>query len=229
MPLNKDSGNVLDLVEIKEIRQSTVLMKNGSLRQIVMVGGTNFSLKSEDEQNIITQAYQNFLNSINFSIQIIIHSRKINIERYVARLDESRNKESSGLLREQINEYQQFVRGFITDNPIMAKTFLVVVPYTPVNLPSLTSSSSFLSALPFFGKKKTEEETKKTSDEQLAAERKSFDEHYEQLRQRTSQVVQGLSTIGLEAVALNDEQLIELFYNFYNPETVERREVELKK
>lgn len=77
-----DLGNSLDLVDIKEIKESTVVGNDGGFRQIIMVGGVNFALKSDAEQNIMTQAYQNFLNSIDFPLQVVIHSRKVNIEKY---------------------------------------------------------------------------------------------------------------------------------------------------
>ena len=220
-----DTGNVLDLVSIKEIRQGTVIMKSGSFRQVLMIGGTNFSLKSESEQNIITEAYQNFLNSINFPIQIIIHSRKINIEKYLQKLDERRANEPSPLLQDQTLEYQEFIRGFIKDNAIMAKTFFVVVPYTPVSIKK--TGTSILDSLPIIGKKQEiKKDDKKKTDEEKAKEfEEEFQEALVQLGQRVAQVSQGLFAIGLESVPLNDEQLVELFYNFYNPETVEKEHV----
>lgn len=222
MAISNDTGNVLDLVSVQEIKEGTVVMKSGSFRQVLMVGGTNFSLKSESEQNIITEAYQNFLNSINFPIQIIIHSRKINIERYLSRLDERRSAEPSPLLQDQILEYQEFIRGFIKDNAIMVKTFFAVVPYTPVTLTK--TGSSLMDSLPFFGKKPTgkNDGQKKTEEDKVKEKAEQFEEALVQLRQRVSQVSQGLFSIGLETVVLNDEQLVELFYNFYNPETVEK-------
>jgi len=228
MPLSGDYGKVQDLVEIKDIRQGTVVMKHGGLRQVLMVGGVNFSLKSEQEQNIIVQAYQDFLNSVTFSLQVIVHSRKINIERYVSRLDELREKEMSPLLQDQIAEYQEFVRGFIKDNPIMVKTFFVVVPYAPISVPgvSVGASASFLGSLPFFGKKTGDGEKKKedAATERAKADQAAFEEALVQTKQRVAQIQQGLFAIGLESVILNDEQLVELFYNFYNPETVEKQE-----
>jgi type IV secretory pathway VirB4 component len=224
-----DTGNVLDLVSVKEIKEGTVIMKSGTYRQILMVGGTNFSLKSESEQNIITEAYQNFLNSVNFPVQIIIHSRKINIEKYLKKLDERRAGEPSPLLQDQILEYQEFVRGFIKDNAIMVKTFFVVVPYTPVSIKK--AGGSLLDALPVIGKKraaseKEKEEKKKNEEEKARDAAEEFEKALVQLKQRVGEVSQGLFAIGLESIALNDEQLTELFYNFYNPETVEKEKAE---
>lgn len=217
----KNVANTQDLVEIENIQDKTVILKDGSLRQVVMVGGINFYLKSEEEQNMITQAYQNFLNSLNFQIQIVVHSRKINIERYLRNLDERRAKEQSALLQDQISEYQEFIRRFVADNAIMSKTFFVVVPFYPLGASLPTKSAAGF--LPFLRKKTPAKE------EGVAEERKKFEENLLQLTQRVNQVVEGLAQIGLEAVVLNDEQLLELFYNFYNPETVEKEKVTVPK
>lgn len=215
----KEFANTQDLVAIEEIRDDTVVLKNGSLRQILMVGGVNFSLKSEEEQVIITQGYQNFLNALDFPIQIVIHSRKINIDRYLAGLEARRVEEPSALLQNQIAEYQEFIRGFVTENAIMAKTFFVVVPFSPIVLPSKEAVSKFI---PFFKKKNHEAEKRA-----LEAKQMSFREALGQLKQRVTQVAQGLAAIGLETKVLTTEELIELFYNFYNPETVEKEKLNL--
>ena len=219
-PLQKqDAGNSLDLVDIQEIKQSTVIVKDGSFRQVVMVGGVNFSLKSEMEQNIITQGYQTFLNGIDFPLQILVHSRKVNIESYIATLTARKEIEQSPILQNQIDEYSKFVQGFVEKNAIMEKIFLVVVSYYPVSmLPNAKNVSGVLSM--FGGGKK--ENPAETAQRAAEAE-KMFGENLAQLSQRTAQVTSGLLNIGLEATVLDDEQLIELFYNFYNPQTVERQ------
>jgi type IV secretory pathway VirB4 component len=218
LPQQQDLGNSLDLVDIKEIKENTVIVKDGSFRQIIMVGGVNFSLKSDTEQNIIAQAYQTFLNSIDFPLQIVIHSRKVNIEKYIDSLAQRREIEPSPILQNQIDEYTKFVQGFVEQNAIMEKIFLVVVSFYPISgLPSVKNVSSMI---PFLGKKKNTPAAAATqrADEEV----KMFGENIEQLKQRVSQVTSGLLNIGLEVVTLNNEQLIELFYNFYNPQTIER-------
>ncbi|MDO8515884.1 MAG: hypothetical protein Q7S28_01390 [bacterium] len=210
-----DFSNTQDLVDLSEIRDKTVIMKDGSLRQVLMVSGINFSLKSEEEQNLITAAYQNFLNTVEFSLQIIIHSRKINIQKYLDDLGNRLEAEVSPILQNQIAEYREFIGKFVTENAIMEKTFFVVVPWFPHSLMPKTS----LSGMPF-GKKSSAETEKK--EEEIKAD---LENSLGQLRQRVSQVTDGLGTIGLEAILLNDEQLIELFYNFYNPETVEKENI----
>jgi type IV secretory pathway VirB4 component len=214
----KNFANTQDIVDIENIRDKTVVLKDGSLRQIVMVDGINFALKSEAEQNVITMAYQNFINSIDFPIQIVVHSRKINIEKYLENLAEYEEKETSPILKNQAEEYREFVRDFVEKNPIMEKVFLVVVPFTPVSL-AAEAGGVISKFLPFFGQKKDTEEQKRSEEEKERA----FRESLAQLEQRTNQVLEGLLAIGLDSKVLDDNELVELFYNFYNPGTIEKK------
>jgi len=214
----QEAGSSLDLVNIKEIKENTVVVKDGSLRQIIMVGGVNFSLKSDTEQNIITQAYQTFLNSIDFPLQIVIHSRKVNIEKYIDSLMQRRAVEPSPILQNQIDEYTKFVQGFVQQNAIMEKIFLVIVSFYPLS--GLSGVKSVTSGLPFFGKKK--QSAASASAQRAEDDANTFNENLAQLNQRVAQVTSGLLNIGLEVTVLDDEQLVELFYNFYNPQTIER-------
>lgn len=211
-------ANAQDLVTIEAIKQNTICTTDGRLIQILMVDGFNFSLKSEEEQNNIILGYQNFLNSIDFPLQIIIHSRKINIENYLQSLTEDGKENASALLQSQINEYRDFVKEFVKDNPIMTKTFLVVIPFTPA---SFAKKTSMFGLFPFFKNKK---EAQQKAEEASEAE---FKRNLVQLEQRVGQMTDGLRAIGLETVKLSDDALIELFYNFYNPETVERENISL--
>lgn len=217
MALN--AANTQDLVEVEEIVSNTVVLKGGRLVHVIMIDGVNFSLKSEQEQNIITFAYQNFLNSLDFPIQFVIHSRKINTENYLTRLDERQRNEPSSLLQNQIKEYRQFIVDFVKDNAIMQKTFFAVVVFAPTSMPSASSGAGLLSFL----KKKGVAADEKAA----AAKHASFEENVAQLKQRTDQVLEGLHGIGLDVVQLKDEELAELFYNFYNPETTEREGMHL--
>lgn len=214
----KEALPTQQFIEIKGTKNGVLLLKNGGLRQILAVSGINFDLKSEEEQEAITYSYQNFLNSLNFSIQIFIHSRKVNIESYIENLGKVEASETNPLLKTQISEYREFIKSFVSENAIMNKTFFVVVPYDPVKLPT-TSSSGLLGGL--FGK------NKKASERSLAEEEKMLNQHMSQLTQRTEQIISGLSQIGLRAIALNDDEIIELFYNLYNPESVEKKGIDL--
>ncbi len=220
-PAKQDAGNYLDLVDIKEVKENTVVVKDGSLRQIIMVGGVNFSLKSETEQQIITGGYQTFLNSIDFPLQILIHSRKVNIDAYIATLSSRKDEERTAILQNQIDEYVNFIKGFVEKNAIMEKVFLVVISYYPNAMTGGIKNIQNSFSLPFLGGKKKDDAAEKAKGQEDAD--RAFAEHLEQLNQRTAQAVNGLQNIGLETTILNNEQLIELFYNFYNPQTIEKK------
>ncbi len=221
-PLKQDAGNSLDLVDIKEIKSSTVIVKDGSFRQIIMVGGLNFSLKSESEQSIITGGYQTFLNSIDFPLQILIHSRKVNIDGYIATLTTRRDEEKTAILQNQIDEYINFIKGFVEKNAIMEKIFLVVISYHPNAISGGVKNVQSSLSLPFFGGGKKKDDASAKAKVKEDAD-KVFAEQLAQMSQRTTQAINGLESIGLETTLLNDEQLIELFYNFYNPQTIEKK------
>ncbi len=203
------ANSTQQFVEIDKIKDGIITLKNGGLRSVVMVAGLNFELKSEEEQDIIISSYQDFLNSLDFSVQIMIHSRKLNIENYLQKMEEIKVKEPNELLKNQIDEYITFIRDFVKQNEIMTKNFFVVIPYEGAGLKE--AKKGIMSMLSF-GKKK---DNKKEQQE-------SFDQQMSQLRQRIDQVLAGLERIGLRSVVLNDDELVELYYNLYNPETIEK-------
>lgn len=211
---NKQLANTQDLVEIDEIKENTVFLKNGGLRQVVMVSGLNTALMSEQEVEALSAGYINFLNGLDFQIQIMIHSRKVNIDHYLSSLESRIEEEPSALLQNQIKEYREFIGGFVRENAIMEKSFLVVVPFSPVIIPGREAVSGISKILPFLNKN---DKNIKKEEEDL-----NLKENLEQLGQRSAQVIEGLAAVGLEAILLQNQELIELFYNFYNPETTEK-------
>jgi len=216
----KEATATQKFIEVKGVKNGTVILKNGALRQILMVSGLNFDLKSEDEQNAITQGYQAFLNSLSFTVQIFIHSRKLNIDGYIQKLSGMELQEPNPLLRNQLVEYREFIRSFVGGNTIMTKSFFVVVPFDTIQLPEV--GQKFTKKLfGFLDKKNTSDESVKpqTDDERY------FQQNANQLTQRVDQVASGLNQIGLRAVPLNDDEVIELFYNLYNPEASEKKGV----
>lgn len=202
-------------IDIEEIKDGVIRLKGGGIRAVLMVAGINFELKSEEEQNIITSAYQDFLNSLDFSVQVVIHSRKINIDGYLKKMQQRREQEESELLRNQIDEYIEYIRSFVKENEIMAKTFFVVVPYDTGGAQAVRKGF-----LGIFGSKK-KKGVKSEKEEGL-------EQQVIQLRQRVDQVLAGLERIELRAVVLNDDELTELYYNLYNPEAIERQLVKEK-
>ncbi len=177
-------------------------MKDGGLRAILLASSINFALKSEDEQTAFIVQFQNFLNSLDFSVQIFVQSRQLDIRPYVATLEEAYKGQLDDLMRIQIREYIEFIRSFTEAANIMTKNFFVVVPYTPAVIQKNSSGSIFP-----FGKKKSN----------AAEENRSFEEQVTQLEQRIAIVQQGLVRTGVRTVQLGTEEAIELLYKMFNP------------
>ncbi len=196
-----------DFVPIKEIKDGVIVLKDGSMRMILMASSINFALKSEDEQSAILIQFQDFLNSLEFSIQIFIQSRRLDIRPYLSLLKDRLKVQLSDLMRIQTEEYIDFVKSFTETADIMTKTFFIVIPYTQTSL-STTSKSSLFGGL--FSKKKTDASPKKQ-----VAER--FEEVRSQLEQRANVIKQGLARTSVRAVPLETEEVIELYYKLLNP------------
>lgn len=210
----KENAPTQEILDIKEIKNNTVILNGGGLRKIVLTSGENFDLRSEEEQNLLIYSYQDFLNSLNFSIQIIVHSRKVNIEGYLRLVKSRSEQEQSALLKNIIIDYHKFIGDFVSKNPIMSKTFFIVVPYDPV---TITTKQ----VLGIFKRKKTAAQSKEDQE-------RNFSENIKQLDLRIDRVIAGLNRIGLRAVPLEEAEIIELFYNFYNPSTIEKKNIEIK-
>lgn len=194
---------------IDAIREDTMVLKDGALRVVLMCSSFNFALKSADEQDAVIFQYQNFLNALDFPIQFVIHSRRLNIAPYLATLAERQKEESSDLLKIQIGEYIDFIKTFVEGTNIMAKSFFVVVPFTPAFLEQQGIVSKTFQAIGFGKKNNT-------------APARAFEEHKHQLWQRVDTVIEGLQRFGIRSAPLNTEELIELFYGLYNPTEFER-------
>lgn len=188
-------------VPVQEVRSGVVILKNGGYRGIMMCSSLNFALKSEDEQRAIIGGFQNFLNTLDFSVEIVVHSRKTDVRPYLALLEERMSAQTSELMRVQLREYIGFIRNFIDGVDIMTKTFYVVVPYDGGSGLKVSDTLSFLG-----GNKKAASTT----------EDLSFEESRVQLEQRMSLVAGGLASAGLRAAPLGTEEIIELLYRSFN-------------
>lgn len=206
--MNKNAKATQEFVEIKEVRDGIVVLKDGSLRSTLMTSSLNFALKSADEQQATLFQFQNFLNSLDFSVQIFIQSRKLDIRPYVAVLEERYKTQVTELMRIQIREYIEFVKNFTESANIMSKSFFVVVSYSP----SVFSSEEGIigSIAKKAGRRKAEDKSK------------SFEESRTQLEQRMSVVEQGLLRTGIRVARLGTEETIELLYKMFNPGELEK-------
>ena len=196
-------------IDIAEIRDDLVVLKDGTIRAVLLVSSINFALKSVDEQNAIVQAYMQFVNSIDFPIQVLIQSRKMNIDKYIQQINESEKKLSNDLLKKQIHDYKDFVKQLVKLGDIMQKRFYVVVPLNPAT----SKQKGFLTRL--------QEIMVPTGLIRLSEER--FKKQVFEINLRTSQVISGLSSMSLSAVQLDTQSLIELYYNVYNPDLSENQ------
>lgn len=206
-----------DFVPIKEIRDGIAVLKNGDLRAIVLANSVNLSLKSSDEQTATILQFQNFLNTLDFSIQISAQSRRLDIRPYLLSLEERMKVQNEPLLKIQTKEYIDFIRNFTETVSIMTKSFFVVVPYTNNVLRQSSDISSFFNR--FFGKNKEEEKKKDQID---------FEEKRSQLEERVGVIQQGLSRCGIKSAQLGTEEMVEVFYKVFNPGELEGK-IELEK
>lgn len=198
-------------IPIQEIRDGIVILKNGGMRSIVLVTSLNFALKSTDEQSSILMQFQNFLNSLDFSIQIFVQSKKLDIRPYIALLEDRYKEQTTELMKIQVREYIEFIRTFVESTSIMSKSFFVVVPYDPAIM--TVSKNPIMNALP--GRKKDSGAVKASADQ-------SFAEYRSQLEQRVAVVEQGLVRCGIRTAELGTEEVVELFYKLFNPGETEK-------
>lgn len=195
-----------DFVPIREVRDGILVLRDGSMRAIIMTSSVNFALKSPDEQQSIIYQFQNFLNSLSFSVQISIQSRKLDIRPYVSILEAREKEQTNDLMKIQTHEYVQFIRAFTENTNIMAKTFFIVIPYTPPAID--VKKGKFTNPL----KEKDKQTTQK----------ESFEEARTQLEQRMGVVQQGIIRSGVRAAQLGTEEVVEVFYKLFNPGALEK-------
>jgi len=198
------SASTQGFLEIDQIREGVIILKNKALRAIMMVSSLNFALKSNEEQSAIIYQFQEFLNSLDFSCQIIIQSRKLNITGYLDQIKELEAKQTNELLKIQTGEYYNFISELVTTGTIMSKSFYVVVPFTLLEGQGASPRQLFKAARPITAL--TEEE---------------FQRCKQQLWQRMEFVALGLRRAGLQAIPLTTPELIELFWSLHHPKQAE--------
>ena len=199
------AGATQQFVPVKEIRNGTIVLKNGEYRGVLICSSINFGLKSADEQHAITLGFQNFLNTLDFSIQIVINSRRMDLRPYITLLQEKEKEQKTELMKLQLHEYIEFIRSFADQANIMTKSFYVVVPYSPHG--STAGAMSFL---------RGDSAATKSANAET-----SFEEGRAQLEQRLTLVAGGLAGTGVRAVPLGTEEVIELLYRSFNPGELE--------
>ncbi len=207
-----NAASIQKHLEIKEIKDDVVVLKSKGLRAILMATSMNFALKSTEEQDAIIYRYQDFLNSIDFPLQIVAASRKFDIAPYIQTLEQKQTQQKNELLKIQTTEYINFVKGLTKMTNIMTESFYIVIPYNP----SSAKKESLFNQL--FTKK-----------EKATTKEETFQELKNNLWQRLEFISTGLKSLGIKTAPLNTEELIELFYKLYNPSAKEEPELQKAK
>lgn len=190
----------LDVVAIKN---GIVILKDGSLRSILLVSSINFALKSSEEQEDVILRYQGFLNSLNFPIQIVMQSRQMDLTEYLHRLSQRAETEPNEQIRFQTQHYVSFMQKILTAANIMDKRFYVVIAHEPLGL----VKRGLLDRLLHPTKQVTVQMTEK-----------EFNQYSIELEEKVALIGNGLASMGLRSARLETKDVIELFYATYNPE-----------
>lgn len=209
-PLTARAARSQEFVPIKEIHDGVVVLDGGGLRGIFMCSSTNFALKSHDEQMAILSQFARFLDSLDFSVQLFVQSRKLDIRPYLTTLEERFYAQKEDLMKLQVREYIFFIRSLTENTNIMSKHFFVVVPY----------ESSLAANVPLLGS--LGKSAEKTSEKNPLESRDTFEEYRVQLEQRMEVVAVGLGAASIRVTQLGTEELIELFYQEFNVGELER-------
>ena len=207
----KPGPSTTRFLDIAEIRDDVVVLKDGTLRAVLLVSSINFALKSEDEQEAIISAYVSFLNALDHPIQIVVQSRKLNIEKYLFELKDREKAQTNELLRAQIVDYQVFIKELVELGEIMSKRFYVVVPFDPFT----ANRKGFFARIGEIMRPGVA----------IKLREKQFQERKAGLTLRLNNIIGGLSSMSLAVSQLDTQTLIEMYYLVYNPQTGETQKL----
>ncbi|MDX1608135.1 MAG: hypothetical protein R3251_02915 [Candidatus Spechtbacterales bacterium] len=206
------SASTQSVIPIDNIRNDVVVVKGGGLRAILQVSSVNFALKSRDEQEAIIFQYQNFLNSLDFPIQILVNSRLMNVDEYIANIEKMITKQQSELLKMQTSEYTKFIQRFVQEANIVSTDFYLIVPFSVIEV-ATTEGGAGERAKSLIGKQ-TQLGTMETE---------KFLYFKGQLMQRVDFTASGLHRMGISANMLRTDELISLFWSIYNGGDLRKR------
>lgn len=216
--VRSNPNSTQNTLQIAEIRDGIVIMNDGSFRSVVMVKSINFDLMSQEEQEAVEFSYQGFLNSLYFPVQIFIRSQKVDLQPYVEKLDKIRTEHDNMLLALLMDDYIGYIDQLAQQTNIMDKKFYVVIPYFPVIdvQKALTQSKNFFSGLGQVFNKNEQHVTINEADLEKAKT---------ELRNRVQSVLGGLMQSNIQGLPLDTQELIELYYDTYNPDTATRQQL----
>ena len=210
-PANPNSTQ--NTLQISEVRENMVIMRDGSFRAVVACKSINFDLMSAREREGVEYSYQNFLNSLYFPVQIFIRSQRVDIAPYIDRLLDMRRNQDNMLLGVLMDDYINFIDILAQEANIMDKSFFIIVPYYPSG--DLTDLRD--QAKGFFSKIFA-----KPTTEAIKIDQAAYEKAKDEIKNRVDAVMSGLFQMGVKSVQLNTKELGELYYNVYNPDTAVR-------
>ena len=215
-PTNPNSTQ--NTLQFAEIRDGVMIMNDGSFRSVIMLRSINFDLMSPGEREAVEAGYQSFLNSLYFEIQIFIRSERIDIRPYIEKLDKIRSEHDNMLLAMLMEDYLGFITDLSTQTNIMNKRFYIVIPFfSKVDAKqALTQSKNFFSGLT--GMFSNKEQKVVINEQDLEAAK-------DELRNRVQAVLGGLQQCGVQGIPLDTQEMIELLYDTYNPDTATRQQL----
>ena len=209
---NRNPKSTQSTLLLSEIRDNLVIMADGTFRAVVACKSINFDLMSNREREGVEYSYQNFLNSLNYPIQILIRSQRVDIGPYIDHLVEIREAQDNMLLNVLMDDYINFIDVLSQEANIMDKSFFIAIPYFPAgDLSNLKDQ-----AKGFFGK------LAKPKSAITKIDTATYEKAKEEIKNRVDAVTSGLFQIGIQSVQLNTKELGELYYNAYNPDTAVR-------
>src|SRR3990167_6208570 len=217
-PVKSNVNSTQNTLQIAEIRDGIVIMNDGSFRSVVMVKSINFDLMSPEEREAVEYSYQGFLNSLYFPIQIFIHSQKVDLRPYLEKLDKIRSEHDNMLLALLMEDYIGYIDQLSAQTNIMDKHFYIVIPFFPVGdvQKAINESKRLVSGVFSLFKPKQPHVTINESDLEKAKT---------ELRNRVQAVLGGLQQSNIQGLPLDTQELIELYYDTYNPDTATRQEL----
>jgi hypothetical protein len=218
MPQKTNPNSTQNMLQIAEVRDGIVIMNDGSFRSVVMVKSINFDLMSPQEQESVEYAYQGFLNSLYFPIQIFIRSQRIDLQPYIEKLDRIRTEHDNMLLALLMDDYVGYIEQLAQQTNLMDKRFYLVIPYFPVIDPqkAITQSKNFFTGFA---------QLFNTREDHVVINEQDLEKAKNELRNRVQAVLGGLMQCGIQGLPLDTQELIELYYDSYNPDTATRQQL----
>jgi hypothetical protein len=217
-PPHANTNSTQNTLQIAEVRDGIVIMSDGSFRSVLMVKSINFDLMSQGEQESVEYAYQGFLNSLYFPIQVFVRSQKVDLQPYVDRLDKIRTEHDNMLLAVLMEDYIDYIEQLGEQTNIMDKKFYIVIPYFPhIDVQkALTSSKNFVTGFTALFNKQ---------EQHVVINEDELEKAKTELRNRVQACLSGLLQCGVQGLPLDTQELIELYYDYYNPDTATRQQL----